>query len=148
MPLFCSSARLQRAFWAAALALFGCGSEAAKAAPADPNAACEQGEREAERHGTDCFCCHVEEFSVAGSVAPGAAEGVVIEVLDARGQRLVMPPNPYDNFFQHTQVAAPLRAQVTFANGDVRAMKADAPHGSCNRCHGKGDLGLIDATAR
>jgi hypothetical protein len=114
--------------------MIGCGSPPEPVRRFQPAGECVDGDESQERWGTDCGCCHQGEFSVAGSVSQEAAvERVVVE--DAAGTRLEMIPNPYRNFFRHAPLVAPLRANIVLIDGRVRAMKRDAPHGSCNRCH-------------
>ncbi|CAN5349611.1 hypothetical protein BH09MYX1_BH09MYX1_35190 [soil metagenome] len=103
---------------------------------------CTDGDPAVERHGANCLCCHQGEFSVAGSTAPGVA---LVNVRDRSGHALTMPVNPYGNFLQHRVVEGPLEATITLADGSVRRMKGEAPHGSCNACHdvnGPSALGL------
>lgn len=96
---------------------------------------CSDGDPDRERWGTSCLCCHTGEFGVAGSLARDAGVAMVV-VADRNGRTAEMPPNVFDNFFQHRNLEPPLTAVVTFADGEQRAMKSPAPHGSCNACHG------------
>lgn len=73
---------------------------------------------------------------MAGSVAHDAGVAAVL-VTDRNGLELEMAPNPFDNFFRHYKMTPPLRAQITFADGEVRTMQHEAAHGSCNACHGE-----------
>jgi len=95
---------------------------------------CIDGSEFVQRHGTNCVCCH-NEFGVAGSVSHDAG---VVEVLvtDANGVEVAMAPNPFDNFFRHYVLEPPFRAQITLSDGSQRTMDHEAPHGSCNACHG------------
>jgi hypothetical protein len=95
---------------------------------------CRDGSEWQQRHGTSCLCCH-KEFGVAGSVAHDGGVATIL-ITDSEGRQVEMAPNPYDNFFRHRQLTPPFRAQLTFADGEVRRMSKDAPHGSCNACHG------------
>lgn len=88
-----------------------------------------------ERYGTSCLCCHANEFGVAGSLPRDAGVSSVV-VVDRDGRSTDMASDVFDNFFQHRQLTPPLRATVRFADGAVSSMKGDAPHGSCNACHG------------
>jgi cytochrome c5 len=97
---------------------------------------CRDGDPDRERWGTSCLCCHAESFGVAGSVAHDA--GVLeIFVRDRDGKTAEMFVNPYDNFFQHRNLVAPLTAVVRYEDGTERTMRSAAPHGSCNACHGE-----------
>ena len=87
-----------------------------------------------ERHGTDCVCCH-EEFGVAGSIDPAGSSVALVRVVDARGRRAEMVPNPYGNFFRHFALEPPLTVSVQGQDGTWLPMRDPAPHGSCNRCH-------------
>lgn len=95
-----------------------------------------EGDPEAERWGTSCLCCHSKSFGVAGSVAHDAGVSEVL-VRDRDGKTAEMFVNPYDNFFQHRNLVAPLTAVIRFEDGTERAMRGPAPHGSCNACHGE-----------
>lgn len=88
-----------------------------------------------ERYGASCICCHQTEFGVAGSVAHDAGVATVL-VEDSEGKTAEMSPNPYDNFFRHRPLTPPLTATLIFEDGERRTMKSQAPHGSCNGCHG------------
>ena len=55
---------------------------------------------------------------------------------DVEGRHLQIAPNPHDNFFRHVKLRPPIHATLVYADGTVRTMKQDAPHGSCNQCHG------------
>jgi len=124
---------------AALLVWAGCAGAAA-CVPEDeePSPACADGDPLQERYGTDCLCCHRNEFGVAGSVdlAGDAPPVALVIVEDRSGVRAQMAPNPYGNFFRHVQLQPPLRAWVVGRDGGVAAMGMEAPHGSCNRCHG------------
>ena len=125
-----------------ALALASCGDPGA--ATGAPAPVCAQGDELEERHGTDCLCCHAEDFTVAGSIAPGAAIQAIV-VRDAAGQALAMTPNAYANFFLHEPLSPPLEAWILGEDGAERRMRGAAPHGSCNRCHREGaEPGLLD----
>ena len=129
------------------LSCIGCSGSAGDGTPGNEadTSLCATGMPERERHGGDCLCCHSGEFSVAGSTLPSAEIQRVI-VRDANGLILVMPVDPYDNFFQHTAVAPPLRASIVDARGRERIMQMLAPRGSCNACHADGTaLGLVGA---
>ena len=73
---------------------------------------------------------------MAGSVAHDGGESQVF-VTDRDGRTVEMYVNPYDNFFQHRYLVAPLRVTVRFEDGSERRMREPAPHGSCNACHGE-----------
>ena len=119
-----------------ALLALGCG---ARDAGDDTEAApCVDGDERRERHGTDCACCHVDEFGVAGSIADDARPIAKVIVRDAAGLELVMTPNPYGNFFRHSRVVPPLVAGVVDTDGRARWMSVPAPNGSCNGCHREG----------
>jgi hypothetical protein len=95
---------------------------------------CGDGDPNHERWGTSCLCCHRHDFGVAGSIAKGS--GVVdILVEDRDGRTAEMSPDIFDNFFRHRKLTPPLVATITFVDGEQRVMR-DAPHGSCNGCHG------------
>jgi hypothetical protein len=117
-----------------ALAACGAGEDAGD----EGAAACEDGDPGAQRHGTDCLCCHAGQFSVAGSLAEGEARARQIVVTDAAGATLIMAPNPYRNFFRHVPVAPPLRAWIVDDEGRTYAMQAPIDDGACNRCHREG----------
>jgi hypothetical protein len=108
-------------------------SEAATARAAEAGT-CLEGDESLERHGTACLCCHEGEFGVAGSVAPDSPVDR-ITVIDAVGQRAVMAPNPYDNFFRHVPMEPPLSVTMWLDDGTTKTM-TDAPSGDCNTCHG------------
>src|SRR5262245_37393647 len=122
----------------ASLVAAGCGAPEPDTSQPTPNAACIDGDESRERHGTDCLCCHAEDFSVAGSIASSPSAIARVEVTDSAGFELVMPVDPYGNFFQHEAVVPPLRARTVDVRGEVRTMTGEAPHGSCNRCHRPG----------
>jgi len=111
--------------------LAGCGGPLA-----DDPSTCREGDPAAERWGTDCLCCH-EELGVAGSVDPAGPTIARVVVVDGRGRRAVMSPNPYGNFFRHVQLEPPLEIRVEGPDGSVSVMQGLSPHGSCNRCHGQ-----------
>lgn len=100
---------------------------------------CDGGDPSRERTGTNCFCCH-SQFGVAGS-AVGAVDRVIVVGADGKG--VDMAVNPYGNFFRHRKLEPPLRARVVLVDGQVREMRGDAPHGSCNACHVEGGLAAI-----
>jgi hypothetical protein len=106
-------------------------------APADA-AACEPGDPQRERFGTNCLCCHSGEFGVAGSVDPMGAPVARVVVTDALGNRAEMAPDPYGNFFRHLPLTAPLVAVAFGPDGRARAMPMPAPHAACNECHRPG----------
>lgn len=81
------------------------------------------------------MCCHAE-FGVAGSTDPARRDKVRIVVTDVQGRRAEMVPNPFGNFFRHVRLQPPLAAVLIDASGSTRVMKAKAPHGDCNACHG------------
>ena len=97
---------------------------------------CRDGDPDRERWGSSCLCCHAESFGVAGSVAHDAGVSQVF-VRDRDGKTAEMFVNPYDNFFQHRNLVAPLTVTVRFEDGTERVMRDPAPHGSCNACHGE-----------
>ncbi|MEK6607557.1 MAG: hypothetical protein AABZ30_07855 [Myxococcota bacterium] len=109
---------------------------ACAAAPGEPAANCTEGDPDRERWGTDCSCCH-DEFGVAGSVEDDPSVARIV-VVDAKGRRAEMMPNPYGNFFRHLRLDPPLQAQVYGPDGRMLRMKTAAPHGSCNGCHAPG----------
>jgi len=116
---------------------------ACSSSPASPSSGaasstqCEQGDASAQRHGTDCACCHTDEFGVSGSVDLTGPPIYEVRVTAKDGAEFVMTPNEHGNFFRHYQPARPLRARVVGPNG-TREMKGDAPTGSCNSCHRSG----------
>jgi hypothetical protein len=120
---------------------------AAPAISAAPSAAletgCIGGDRERQRHGSACLCCHGDEFSVAGSIDPGGSPISHIVVTDSLGDVREMAPNQFGNFFRHFTLTPPLRAVAYGIDGRAAAMEAAAPHGDCNGCHGQG----LDKTA-
>ena len=97
---------------------------------------CRDGDPERERWGTSCLCCHADSFGVAGSVAHDAGVAQVF-VRAEDGKTVEMFVNPYDNFLQHRSLTGPLTATVRFEDGTESTMRAPAPHGSCNACHGE-----------
>lgn len=126
--------------------LLACASPAAEGEPESSTVAlrdttqCVQGDKTRERHGTDCLCCHTE-FGVAGSIERDTRVDWVL-LTDSEGRYLQIAPNPHDNFFRHAKLRPPIHATLVFADGTVRTMKQDAPHGSCNQCHGATAPGL------
>lgn len=104
------------------------------------NPACADGERERERYGTDCGCCHAAEFAISGSVELSAMNAIDrVEVVDSSGQRLVTSVDPFGNFFRHRpKPVLPLTARLIYRDGRVSAMKAPATNASCNGCHRDG----------
>jgi hypothetical protein len=94
---------------------------------------CAAGDPEEQRRGTDCQCCHLDQFSMAGSVSPDA-EVAEIRVSDGVNHAIAQP-NHLGNFFRHNQLNPPLTASLVFADGRETFMETPAPHGSCNRCH-------------
>lgn len=129
-------------------ALMGCGTEpgadalalsAPVAAMPTPSstADCVDGDHDQERYGTNCGCCHKDQFAAVGSVALGSLSAIEqVEVVDDTGQRLVMAPNPYGNFFRHRpKPVLPVRARVVFRDGTVSEMKSPVFDISCNGCH-------------
>lgn len=116
-------------------ALYGCERRSSSSSRPVDAGTCREGIAWQQRHGTSCLCCH-QEFGIAGSVAHDA--GVVrVLVTGSDGQELEAAPNGFDNFFRHFQLVPPLRATITFRDGEVRTMDHPAPHGSCNACHGE-----------
>ncbi len=116
---------------AVSLILCACGATAGDSSSNEETAVCDPGDRTVQRRGTDCRCCHAE-LGIAGS-AIGAA---TVFVVDQRGVEARMSPNAVGNFFRKYQPEPPLRVWLVREDGTVRAMKSDAPHGSCNACHG------------
>jgi hypothetical protein len=114
----------------------GCaGSDpAASAQPVDVGP-CRDGDPDRERWGTNCLCCHANEFGVAGSLVPDAGVTAIL-VADPTGRTDEMSPDFFDNFFRHQRLTPPLTAIITFADGEQRKMLGLSPHGSCNACHG------------
>jgi hypothetical protein len=94
------------------------------------------GDRERQRHGTACLCCHADEFSVAGSIDPRGGAIARLVITDARGEAREMAPNAFDNFFRHFALTPPLRVEAYGVDGRSVAMRDPAPHGDCNACHG------------
>jgi hypothetical protein len=105
---------------------------------AGSDAACEQGDPDQERYGTDCLCCHRWEFGVAGSVALEGRPVERIEATDEDGFTVSMAPNPFSNFFRHYPVRGSLDVRVYGPDGGVARMPTRAPDGACNRCHRRG----------
>ena len=118
--------------------------------------ACADGDRDVQRRGTACLCCHSGEFFAAGSLdgagrANGARDAAPIahvEIIDALGRRVTVEPNALGNFFSHERLVAPLRASIIDANGRMSSMRADAPSGDCNACHVAGGAALPIGAAR
>lgn len=102
-----------------------------------PASACASGDTQNQRHGTDCGCCHHDEFGVSGSVDLAGPAITSVHVTDAQGVELDMAPNAYGNFFRHYQPAFPLRARVVGPSGE-RVMQSEITTGSCNSCHREG----------
>jgi hypothetical protein len=101
-------------------------------------AGCVDGDRDHERFGTDCLCCHSNEFSVAGSIAPDSSPVAAVIVEDSIGGSAVASPNPFGNFFRHNKLVPPLRATIVGVDGRRITMSSPAPDGACNRCHRDG----------
>lgn len=122
----------------------GCSSRSPAAGSADAGSAdaapdlgaCRDGDREHQRYGANCLCCHKDTFGVAGSVAHDAGVELV-KVRDRDGKIAEMYVNTYDNFFQHRRLTPPISATIVFADGTERTMPEPAPHASCNACHGQ-----------
>lgn len=104
---------------------------------------CPLGDENKERWGTPCLCCHADTFGVGGSLAPGRLVARIV-VRDAHGDVADMTPNPFGNFFQHLDLRGELDAEIHMKDGQIRRMRAKAPHGDCNVCHGlTGPAGMI-----
>lgn len=93
------------------------------------------GDRETQRHGTACLCCHADEFGVAGSVEPNATAVLRVLVRDDYGNVADMVPNGFGNFFRHVKLTPPLTASVYGEDGRVLTMQSEASSGDCNSCH-------------
>jgi hypothetical protein len=130
----------------AAAWLVSCCAACASTAPDDPpavtfdrsTAGCADGDPSVERFGTDCLCCHKNEFSVAGSIAHDSPPVATVIVEDSVGGSAVASPNPFGNFFRHNRLVPPLRATIIGVDGKAITMSAPAPDGACNRCHRDG----------
>ncbi len=114
------------------------GASASGYVPPDDAAACDPGDPQRERHGTSCLCCHTGDFTVAGSIDLTGPAVARVEVTDGFGNRAVMSPNPYGNFFRHNPLVPPLRVKVVGPDGSERSMRMPAPHTNCNECHRPG----------
>ena len=134
----------RRAFlaWAACAGLLACSrgssetSSASLDAAASDLSACRDGDRDHQRYGAHCLCCHKDTVGVAGSVAHDAGVAQV-KVRDRDGKIAEMYVNTYDNFFQHRRLTPPISAIIVFEDGTERTMPEPAPHASCNACHGQ-----------
>lgn len=99
---------------------------------------CVEGNQAEERNGTDCGCCHRDQFSVSGSIQREGKPVSRVVVEDDAGVRLEMVPNAYGNFFRHSKLVFPLRAWVIGPDGGTREMQRHVSNGSCNSCHRHG----------
>lgn len=114
----------------------GCGAEEQPVVLDDgPVAGCVDGDRDAQRHGTACLCCHKSEFGVAGSIDHSGPAVARVVVTDSAGDSVDVVPNQFDNFFRHLKLRPPLFPVVYSPDGRALAMQTPAPHGDCNRCH-------------
>ena len=127
--------KLTSTFGALLLAACGTAEPSSTWLDDDPPAECVDGDRETQRHGTACLCCHADEFGVAGSVdLQGAAVSRVV-VADGDGNTANMVPNGFGNFFQHVKLTPPLSATVYGEDGRTQTMQSPANSGDCNSCH-------------
>lgn len=92
--------------------------------------------------GRDCLGCHDPTADPAFAIAPafvaaGTWEpGRTVTITDASQRTVTRTTNAVGNFFVYADevtLTPPLRVRV-----GSEEMEPDAPHGSCNRCHGPG----------
>jgi hypothetical protein len=96
--------------------------------------------------GANCLMCHDQSqmapnlrWTVAGTLFDGISStnptpGATIEIIDANGQRLLIPTATNGNFWTALRVRFPLQVRASECPADLKMM-TQTFQGSCNGCH-------------